>query len=192
MWSFPSSYPCAKQVSGAPGQPWLPGHILAQKNYTVRRPPPGPEFQIKFVPEEYLLKQGLPRGTPWTVFYKDLEFDKPATNVFEIWINDDLQDDLHRLEDTAAGRMLWGAVMSDVLFDLVQRYFQVEGPEAPSDQNGLQWVLKRLIEEGLALSLPEARNFAKQPGGPQIRARVQALLQTCERIKRAGGARGAK
>lgn len=174
------------------GRPWLVGHILAEKTYSVRRPPPAPSFPIRFVPQTEIVQRGLPENTVWFTHYlDDSDFDKAPDEVFEVWINDIFQDDLRRLDQVPAGSLLWGAIEADVITDLVLHFIDSDDSEtAPTDSRSLKGGLSNLITRQLGIAVSEAKNLARRDPN-RFRARIYSLMDFGNRIRSAASSRNA-
>jgi hypothetical protein len=172
------------------GRPWLVGHILAEKTFSVRRPPPAPSFPIRFVPAAEFLERGLPESTVWFTHYlDDLDFDKPPEEVFQVWINDKFEDDLRRLDQVPNGNLLWGAIEADVLSDLVLHFINSDDPETPpTDNRGLKGALSNLIVRRLGIAVPEVKALVENDPN-RLRAQIYALMDFGQRIRSAAASR---
>lgn len=180
----------AKPLTRVPGSPWLEEHILAAKAFSVRPPMPTLDFPVVFVPPRYFEDKGLPSDTVWMINMKtDEDFDKPPSEVFEVWINDALELDLKRLEQTNSSDMLLGAILTDITADLISRYVALvdELPPATS-ANHLHAILAKMVTKGMNLSITKAKG--EDPGW--MRARVQSMLGLDERIRHAASSGGAQ
>jgi hypothetical protein len=174
------------------GRPWLIGHMLAEKTFSVRRPPPSSDFPIRLVSPTEMVQRGLPDNTVWFIHYlDDSDFDKPPDEVFEVWINEIFEDDLRRLDQMPAGSLLWGAIEADVIADLVLHFIDGDDSETPpTDNRSLKAALSNLIVRQLGIAVPEAKNIARTDPN-RLRTRIYSMMDFGQRIRSAASSRTA-
>jgi hypothetical protein len=118
-----------------PGLPYMRGHWIARKDFSVRPVAGRRTFPIERWPADEFARRGLPRDTVyWIEFLTDdlnVRFDDPS-EAFRVCLRADVYDGLADAEETPAGRAVVKLIEAEILAEELRIRRQYRSRHSPS------------------------------------------------------------
>ncbi len=157
------------------------GTILARKIFKIRPPSEAFEFPIKQVSPADMEKEGVSSETALYVHWKGADLNRPPTDLIEIWLNKQFEDKFRALSvkrPVPAAKYIGLGFTAQVYADILAPI--LSSNEEATEENGLLWAAKNLVESTLARDLEELRTtYQEEPAGRS------KLLPWCWKLARA-------
>lgn len=169
------------------GQPFLPGHWVARKDFSVRPKPAPRSFPIERCTAEDFAKLGLPKDTAyWIDFISDdlnQRFENPG-EAFRVCVRDNVYDALAAAEDTDPGRGVMTLVLTDILAETVFRGLRDVESSADLERGGLLDSALRKVIRATGTTVEVLRQYIEKGDVASIRAFAQAATEAPRSIAR--------
>ena len=175
----------AKKLSKKPGSPFLLGHWLSKKSFSIRVPKPVEVFNIIPMSDQDWIGLGWPAKTMYSVEYLG-GFNEPAVKDRQL-ATVRVHSDIHRKLTLESSQRLAKPIEAVLAAEITAQIIASSIPEwETSDEvvplSPLSAFLKRL--EGVQkTSFAELKKLATQPGMPKLKALLHAQEQTVRFIK---------
>ena len=175
----------AKKLTKKPGSPFLLGHWLSKKSFSIRVPKPVEVFNIIPMSDQDWIGLGWPGKTMYSVEYLG-GFNEPAAKDRQL-ATVRVHSDIHRKLTLESSQRLAKPIEAVLAAEITAQIIASSLPEwETSDEvvplSPLSAFLKRL--DGVQrTSFAELKKLATQPGMPKLKALLHAQEQTVRFIK---------
>lgn len=164
-----------------PGQPFLRGHWLARRDFSVRAKAEPPAFPIERWTADDFARHQLPRDTVyWIQFVADdlnRRLEDPG-EAFRVCLQADVYDTLDDTQDTGPGRAVMSVLCSEVLAEILWRGLRSLEDHEEIERGGLlQSVLAR-VEKATNATKEALCKFVAAGELASLRAFAQAAVGT--------------
>ena len=150
--------------------------ILATKAFKIRTPRYALDFPFRIVEPKEMEQQGLDANTVCYVHWRGQDVQRAPSDLLEVWLNKEFEDkftSISRTRPVAAadyiGRSIAALVYSEILSHIL---LSEEDSDEPAS---LVYVVKKVIEQELSMTLDDARNMYRQ--GPEGRSKLMPWSQ---------------
>lgn len=162
------------------GQPYLRGHWVARKDFSVRPRAAPRSFPIERWTAEDFAKRGLPKDTAyWIDFISDdlnQRFENPG-EALRVCLRADVYDALAAAEDTDQGRGVMTLVLTDILAETVFRGLREGGSSADLERGGLLDSALGKVSRATGATVDVLRQHVENGDVASIRAFAQAATE---------------
>lgn len=169
------------------GQPFLKGHWVARKDFSVRPKPAPRSFPIERWTGEDFVEQGLPKDTAyWIDFISDnldQRFENPG-EAFRVCLRADVYDALAAAEDTDQGRGVMSLILTEILTETVFRGLRDGEPSAELERGGLLDSVIGRVTRATGTTLDVLHRYVERGDVASIRAFAQAATEARRSIAR--------
>ena len=163
-----------------PEEPFLRGHWIARRVFTVGREAKGRSFPIERWNPKKFAARGLPADT---VYWLDLttrdlnrSFKDPA-DALTLGIHEEVYDSLAASEQSVGTKATYSMLTSEVYTDLLIAGLMDLGDEAELQRGGVLEALVKRLERATGLTRKKMEAGLKtEDGRAQLRAHVQSML----------------
>lgn len=175
----------AKKLTKKPGSPFLLGHWLSKKRFSIRVPKPVEVFNVIPMSDQDWIALGWPAKTMYSVEYLG-GFNEPAVKDRQL-ATVRVHSDLHRKLTLESSQRLAKPIEAVLAAEITAQIIASSLPEWETadevvPQSPLSAFLKRL-EDVQKTSFSELKKLATQPGMPKLKALLHAQEQTVRFIK---------
>ncbi|WP_421885004.1 hypothetical protein [Methylibium sp.] len=175
----------AKKLTKKPGSPFLLGHWLSKKSFSLRVPKPVEVFNVIPMSDKDWEAMGWPAKTMYSVDYIG-GFNEPAVKDRQL-ANVRVHSDVHRKLTLESSQRLAKPIEASLAAEITAQIIASSLPEwQDSDEvvplSPLSAFMKRL-DAVQKTSFTELKNLAMQPGMPKLKAFLHATEQTVRFIK---------
>lgn len=171
-----------KRLDKRPGSPFLLGHWLAKKTFSLRMPQNAEEFEIESTDDETWVKLGYPAKTLYAVNYlggmnEPVQKDAPTAKVR---VHADIYKRLTAESNQKVARPVLGHMAAEIGCQVLTASFpDWEGADEITPQSPLSAFIKR-IEKVQPCDLEKLKKLVKEPGQAKLRA-ILHVDQQCVR-----------
>ena len=175
----------AKKLTRKPGSPFLLGHWLSKKSFSLRVPKPVEVFNVIPMSDKDWEAMGWPAKTMYSVDYiggfnDPAAKDRPLANVR-------VHSDVHRKLTLESSQRLAKPIEASLAAEITAQIIASSLPEWQDADDvvplsPLSAFMKRL-EDVQKTSFAELKKLATQPGMPKLKALLHASEQTVRFIK---------
>jgi hypothetical protein len=176
-----------KKLPKEPGSPFLFGHWLSKKSFTLRPPKLAEEFDIEPTEDDAWKKLGYPPKTLYLVEYfggvnEPVAKDKQTARIR-------VHADIYKKLTAESQQRLAKPILNSLAAELACQMLATsisdwEGADEVVPQSPLSSFMKR-INRVQHCTLDDLKGMAKQPGMPKLRALLHADQQTVRSIAEA-------
>lgn len=162
------------------GQPFLRGHWIARRDFSVRPKPAPRSFPIERWTAKDFEKRGLPKDTAYWIEFVSDELNKRFENPGEallVCLRADVHDALLAAADTDRGRGLMSLIVTEILTETVFRGLRDLEPSAELERGGLLESALRKVTRATGTTLDVLRKYVKAGDVSSIRAFAQAATE---------------
>lgn len=175
----------AKKLTKKPGSPFLLGHWLSKKSFSIRVPKPVEVFNVIPMSDQDWITLGWPAKTMYSVEYLG-GFNEPAVKDRQL-ATVRVHSDLHRKLTLEASQRLAKPIEAVLAAEITAQIIASSLPEweasdEAAPQSPMSAFLKRL-DGAQKTSFAELKQLATQPGMPKLKALLHAQEQTVRFIK---------
>ncbi len=175
----------SKKLAKKPGSPFLLGHWLSKKSFSLRVPKPVEVFNIIPMSDQDWLDRGWPAKTMYTVEYLG-GFNEPAAKDRQL-ATVRVHSDIHRKLTLESSQRLAKPIEAILAAEITAQIIASSLPEwETADEvvahSPLSAVLKR-FDSVQKMSFQEFKQLALLPGMPKLKALLHAQEQTVRFIK---------
>lgn len=167
-----------------PGEPFLQGHWVARKDFSVRPKASPRSFPIERWTADEFAECELPRDTAyWIDFISDdlnQVFEDPS-DAFRLCLRADVYDALSMVNDTDRGRGVMSLLLADVLAETIYRGLRDVNP-ADIERDGLLDLALRKVTRATGASVEKLRRSVASGDFATMRAFVQATTEAKRHI----------
>lgn len=169
------------------GQPFLKGHWVARKDFSVRPKPAPRSFPIERWTAEDFVKRGLPKDTAyWIDFISDdldQRFENPGEAI-RVCLRADVYDALAAAEDTDQGRGVMSLILTEILAETVFRGLRGVRPSEELEPGGLLDSALRKVTRATGTTLDVLHKYVERGDVASVRAFAQAATEARRSIAR--------
>ncbi len=163
-----------------PGEPFLRGHWVARKDFTVRPKAVPQSFPIERWTGEDFVQRGLPKDTAyWIDFVSDdlnQRFENPG-EAFRVCLRADVYDTLVAVEDTDRGSAAMTLILTEILAEVVFRGMRELEGSTDLEKGGLLDAALRKIRVATGVDCAALHSYVEKGDFATIRAFAQAATQ---------------
>lgn len=174
------------------GQPFLKGHWVARKDFSVRPKPAPRSFPIERWTVEDFVERGLPKDTAyWIDFISDdlnQRFHDPG-DAFRVCLRVDVYDALAAAENTDQGRGVMSLILTEILAETVFRGLRDVRSLEDLERGGLLDSALRKVTRATGTSLDVLHRYVEMGDVASIRAFAQAATEARRSIAKIARAR---
>jgi hypothetical protein len=174
----------SKELPKKPGSPFLLGHWLAKKTFTLRPPKVAEEFDVEPMDDEGWKRMGLPAKTLYHVQYFG-GMNEPATKdrqMAKVHVHIDAYNKLAVESNQRIARPALSMLAAEISCQLLeQSATEWENDDEATPNSPLAAFLKRLSQVQ-ACDLAKLKAWVKEPGTPALRAALHADQNTVRTI----------
>lgn len=174
----------AKRLDKRPGSPFLLGHWLAKKTFSLRMPQNAEEFDIEPTDDDMWVKLGYPPKTLYAVNYlgginEPVQKDSATAKVR---VHADIYKKLTAESNQKVARPVLGQMAAEIASHVLAASFpDWESADEIIPQSPLSAFIKR-IEKVQPCDLEKLKALVKEPGQSKLRAILQVDLQCVRAI----------
>lgn len=174
----------ATRLNKTPGSPFLLGHWLARKGFSLRTPQNAEEFDIESTDDETWIKLGYPAKTLYAVNYlgginEPVQKDNATAKVR---VHADIYKKLTAESNQKVARPVLGQMTAEIACHVLTASFQDwESADEVTPLSPLSAFLKR-VERVQPCDLEKLKTLVKEPGQSKLRAILQADQQCVRAI----------
>lgn len=171
-----------KRLDKRPGSPFLLGHWLAKKSFSLRMPQNAEEFDIESTDDQTWVKLGFPAKTLYAVTYlggmnEPVQKDAPTAKVR---VHADIYKRLTAESNQKMARPVLGHMAAEIACQVLTASFpDWESADEVAPHSPLAAFIKR-IEKAQPCDLEKLKNLVKEPGQAKLRA-ILHVDQQCVR-----------
>ncbi|MHB0919897.1 MAG: hypothetical protein ACYC22_02920 [Thiomonas delicata] len=171
-----------KRLDKRPGSPFLLGHWLAKKTFSLRMPQNAEEFDIESTDDETWVKLGYPAKTLYAVNYlggmnDPVQKDNPTAKVR---VHADIYKKLTAESNQKVARPMLGHMAAEIACQVLTASFpDWEGADEVTPQSPL-FAFMRRVENVQPCDLDKLKKLVKEPGQAKLRA-ILHVDQQCVR-----------
>lgn len=162
------------------GQPFLKGHWVARKDFSVRPRSSPRRFPIERWTADDFVKRELPKDTAYWIDFisEDLDqrFDDPG-DALRVCLRADVYDALAAAEDTDHERGVMSLILTEILAEIVFRGLRALEPSAHPERGGLLDTAIERVTRATGASLEALRRHVEEGDVASIRAFAQAATE---------------
>jgi len=175
-----------------PGLPFMRGHWVARKDFSIRAKAEPRAFPIERWTAEDFARQGLPRDSVYWIQFitNDLNsrFDDPG-EAFRVCLRADVYDAFVYAQETPQGRALFSMITAEILTEVLWRGLtDLEASEEIEKGSLLHSALAR-VEKATNATQGTVRQFAVDGELSSLRTFAQAAVGTRRAVARLGTVR---
>lgn len=171
-----------KRLEKHPGSPFLLGHWLAKKSFSLRAPQIAEEFDIDPTEDETWIKLGYPAKTLYAVEYLG-GMNEPVqkdNRTARVRVHADIFKKLTAESNQKVARPVLGGMAAEIACQMLAASFSDwESADEVTAQSPLSAFMKR-IEKVHPCDLEELKKLVKEPGQAKLRA-ILHVDQQCVR-----------
>lgn len=173
--------------SPQPGLPFMRGHWIARKDFSVRSVPERATFPIECWTAEDFVRRGLPRDTVyWIDFMTDelnARFEDPG-EAFRIYLRADVYDVLLSAEESPSGRAVMALIIAEILTEVLWRgLVNLESAEEIEKGGLLDSALAR-VKKATGANHEALLKVKNRDGLSGLRAYAQAAVEARKELAR--------
>ncbi|GIV03747.1 MAG: hypothetical protein KatS3mg015_2577 [Fimbriimonadales bacterium] len=172
-----------------PGQPFMPGHWVARKDFSVRAKAAPRALSIERWTAEDFVREGLPRDSVyWIQFVTDdlnSQFNDPG-EAFRVCLRADVYDSLVGSHDTRQGRAVMSLIAGEILTEVLWRGLRNLGDGEEIVRGGLLHAAVARVRKATNSTDEVLRRLAADDELSTLRAFVQAALGVRRHVARLG------
>lgn len=171
-----------KRLEKRPGSPFLFGHWLAKKTFSLRKPKVAEEFDIEPTDDETWTKLGYPAKTLYAVQYIGGMNDpvQKDSRTAIVRVHSDIFKKLTTESNQKIARPVLGSMAADIACQMLAASLpDWEKAEEVIAQSPLSAIIKR-IEKVQPCDIEELKKLVKEPGQAKLRA-ILHVDQQCVR-----------
>lgn len=190
-WKFGVDLSVALVLTSArspePGQPFMRGHWLARKDFSVRAKAEPRAFHIERWTAEDFARHGLPRDSVyWIEFITDdlnNRFDDPR-DALRVYLRDDVYDALNDAQEANPGRALCSTIVAEILTEVLWRGLRNLEPAEEIERGGLLHSALARVEKATNATLERLRKLVADGELSSLRTFAQAAVGTRRAVAR--------
>ncbi len=174
----------AKRLPKKPGTPFLLGHWLSKKTFSLKAPKPAEDFDVQPMSDEDWVKLGWPAKTLYSVDYLG-GFNEPAAKdrqLAKVRVPADIHKKLTLESNQRLARPIMASLAAEITSHVIAASLQDwENADEVVPLSPLSAFLKR-INRVQKCTFDELKALAKQPGMPKLKALLHADQQSVRAI----------
>ena len=158
--------------------------ILATKAFKIRTPRYALDFPFRIVEPKEMEQQGLDANTVCYVHWRGQDVQRAPSDLLEVWLNKEFEDKftvISRTRPVAAADYIGRSIAAHVYAEILANVLNSE--EDSDEPASLVYIVKKVIEQELGMTLDVARNMYTQ--GPEGRSK---LMPWSQKLTNASGA----
>lgn len=174
----------AKKLPKKPGSPFLSGHWLSKKRFSLRPPKLAEDFDVSPRDDVDWVKIGFPAKTPYLVeFFGGMnESGSKDRQIAKVWIHSDIYRKLTVESNQRLAKPVMANIAAEITCQILTLSFsEWELADSAVPQSPLAAFLKK-FNRIQKCSLEDLKIMVKQTGMPKLRALVHADIQTVRSI----------
>ncbi|GIW91342.1 MAG: hypothetical protein KatS3mg109_1774 [Pirellulaceae bacterium] len=172
-----------------PGQPFMRGHWVARKDFSVRCRAEPHVFLIERWTAEDFARHGLARdGAYWIQFITDdlnTRFDEPG-QAFRVCLRADVYDTLVQAQETPQARALFSTIAAEILSEVLWRGLHSLDGDEEIVQGGLLHSALARVEKATQITRGALRRFVAEGELSSLRTYAQAAVGMRQAVARLG------
>lgn len=171
-----------KRLDKRPGSPFLLGHWLAKKTFSLRMPQNAEEFDIESTDDDMWIKLGYPAKTLYAVDYLGgmNETVQKDNRTAKVRVHADVYKKLTAESNQKVARPVLSNMAAEIASQMLTASFQDwESADEVAPQSPLSAFIKR-IEKVQPCDLEKLKKLVKEPGQSKLRA-ILHVDQQCVR-----------
>lgn len=166
-----------KQQAKKPGRPFLLGHWLSKKSFTIKAPKLAEDFPIQPMTDDEWKQIGYPAKTLYYVQYIG-GFNDPIakdSHFAKVYIHSDVHKKLTLESAQRLAKPIMASLAAEITGQIIAASMtEWEGAEEPTTNSPLSAFLKRIGRIDPAFTFEKFKAFAKEPGMPRLKALLHA------------------
>lgn len=174
----------ATRLKKKPGSPFLLGHWLSKKRFSLRQPKLAEEFDVQPMDDQGWEKMGLPAKTLYYVEYFG-GMNEPAAKdkqIAKVRVHVDMHNKLTLETNQRLAKPMMATLAAEIACQMLTASFSDwQGADEVTPQSPLAAFLKRL-DRVQHCDLARLKNLVKAPGMPILKAMLHADQQTVRSI----------
>jgi len=175
--------------SPQPGQPFMPGHWVARKDFSVRANREPRALPIERWTAEDFVRERLPRESVyWIQFVTDdlnSRFDDPG-EAFRVCLRADVYDSLVGSQETPRGRAVMSLIAAEILTEVLWRGLRNLGDGEEIERGGLLHSAVVRVRKATNATEETLRRFVADHELSTLRTFAQAALGVRRHVTRLG------
>lgn len=172
-----------------PNKPFLAGHWIAKKRFTLNARKDNPAFPIIPLPgEDFANKFNMPKDTVYFIEYISDTLNVPFSeldNTLRIYIHEDVYNSLLRNENSPSTRLQERIIMTEIFTCILAKYLTSIDAEDLTEDSVIKTLINR-VEESTGYGLDSLKGYAKSGGYSELKAIVQSYLKLKRAFERGG------
>lgn len=173
-----------KRLTKKPGSPFLLGHWLSKKRFTLRQPKLAEEFDVQPMDDQGWKQMGLPAKTLYYVEYFG-GINEPAAKdkqMAKVRVHVDVHNKLTLETNSRLAKPMMAMLAAEISCQMLAASFSDwESAEEVTPQSPLAAFMKRL-NNVQPCTLTQLKDLVKAPGMPKLKAMLHADQQTVRSI----------
>lgn len=174
------------------GQPFMRGHWVARKDFSIRRKAEPRAFPIECWTPEDFARQGLPRDSVyWIQFISDDlngRFDDPG-EAFRVCLQADVCDAFRYAEETPQARALFSMIVAEILAEVLWRGLSNLDAGEEIERGGLLHSALARVAKATNATQEALRKFVVDGELSSLRTFAQAAVGARRAVARLGATR---
>lgn len=170
-----------------PGLPFMRGHWIARKEFSVRSVAERRTFPIERWTAEDFARRGLPRDTVYWIEFmaEDLNarFDDPG-EAFRVCLRADVYDALLDAEESPSGRAVMALIKAEILTEVLWRGLENLGQDQEIEKGGLLHSALARVEKATNASQEALRRVTTDKELSTLRTFAQAAVDARKDVAR--------
>ena len=150
--------------------------ILATKVFKIRTPSHALDFPFRIVEPTEMEQHGLDANTVCYVHWRGQDVQRAPSDLIEVWLNKEFEDKftvISRKRPVAAANYIGRSIAAQVYAEILAQVLISE--EDSDDPTSLVFVVKKVIEREMSITLDDARKMYNQ--GPEGRSKLMPWSQ---------------
>jgi len=174
-----------KQQAKKPGSPFLLGHWLSKKSFTIKAPKLAEDFPIQPMTDDDWKNIGYPAKTFYSVQYIG-GFNEPVakdSHFAKVYIHADVHKKLTLESAQRLAKPIMASLAAEITGHIIAASFgEWEGVDEPTPNSPLDAFLKRIGRVDPSLTFEKFKEHAKEPGMPRLKALLHADQQSVRSV----------
>lgn len=171
-----------------PNKPFLAGHWIAKKRFSLNAGKENPAFPIISLSGDGFKERGLPVDTVYYVDFVSDSLDVSFTeleNAFKIYIHEDVFNSLVRNENSPQTRLAERILMTEIFACILAKYINTIDDSDLLEDGVLKSLLDRIVGS-TDYKIDKLKEYANKPGYPELRSIIQSYLSLKKTFERGG------
>lgn len=174
-----------RQLAKKPGSPFLLGHWLSKKSFTIKAPKLAEDFPIQPMTDLEWKQIGYPAKTLYSVDYIGA-FNEPSEKdrqIAKVRIHADVHKKLTLESTQRLAKPMMASLAAEITSHIIAASLsEWEGADQATPSSPLSAFLKRLSRVDPAFTFDKLKEYAKEPGMGRIKALLHADQQSVRSI----------